>query len=92
MRKESSGVDGSRKGRVRVKFTNAQLKQNWIDSLSCPSMVDGGSVGCESAGLDWVLGIDPDTCGAVALLKPDVSDYTAQVCMMSLVHACYDSF
>lgn len=77
--------DGNKNARARVldKFTVAQLKQNWIDSLSCPFPVDGDNIGSDSGGLDWVLGIDPDTSGALALLKPSDSGCTAQVCVMS---------
>ncbi|KAK4761635.1 hypothetical protein SAY87_029519 [Trapa incisa] len=76
-------VNGSRtlrsRERTRDKSFDAQLKQNWLNSLSCPFPVDGGSVGYDSLALDWVLGIDPDTSGAVAILKPNLSDYTAEV-------------
>ncbi|KAL2540948.1 hypothetical protein Adt_01926 [Abeliophyllum distichum] len=58
-----------------------QLKLNWLDSLSCPFLdenenkclknSDFGNAGSESSG--WVMGIDPDISGALALLKPDDS-------------------
>ncbi|PKI77214.1 Holliday junction resolvase MOC1, chloroplastic-like [Punica granatum] len=82
-RKRSSGGSGNGRARVgdrvRVKVSDAQLKQNWIDSLSCPIADGGGDVSCGSGGLDWVLGIDPDVSGAVAVLKPSELGCTAQV-------------
>ncbi|XP_027343488.1 Holliday junction resolvase MOC1, chloroplastic isoform X1 [Abrus precatorius] len=68
--------------RRRVKASDAQLKENWLDSLSYPfpekthlfndpTRIDDGS--------KWVLGIDPDVSGAVALLKTHGSVCSAQV-------------
>ncbi|XP_022890724.1 Holliday junction resolvase MOC1, chloroplastic-like isoform X1 [Olea europaea var. sylvestris] len=58
-----------------------QLKLNWLDSLSCPFLdenenkclesSDFSNVGSEPSG--WVMGIDPDISGALALLKPNDS-------------------
>nr|XP_011458990.1 PREDICTED: uncharacterized protein LOC105349862 [Fragaria vesca subsp. vesca] len=53
--------------RVRDKATDAELKDNWLASLSCPSpqIIDGE----RDSDSSWVFGIDPDVSGALALLK-----------------------
>ncbi|XP_040994757.1 Holliday junction resolvase MOC1, chloroplastic-like [Juglans microcarpa x Juglans regia] len=67
-------------GRV-VEASAAQLKENWLDSLTCPfpdnsaPLEDNGT----NAGSDWVLGIDPDSHGALALLRTAESGSSAQV-------------
>lgn len=76
--------NGNGNGRIRVKSksaADAQLKQRWLDSLTCPVAASSGQVGCDGGGLgsDWVIGIDPDLSGALALLKPDESGFSAQV-------------
>ncbi|KAG2670991.1 hypothetical protein I3760_14G112600 [Carya illinoinensis] len=64
-----------------VEASAAQLKENWLDSLTCPfpdnsaPLEDNGT----NAGSDWVLGIDPDTHGALALLRTAESGSSAQV-------------
>ncbi|PON59567.1 MutS [Trema orientale] len=72
--------------RVRVKVSEAELKENWLASLSCPLPRDFGNFDGEgeesnpdSAGSNWVIGIDPDLSGAVAILKDGDSDCPAQV-------------
>ena len=74
-------------------ITEAQLRQNWLDSLSCPfpEKIDYNSSsnsncssdllnfhgnGSPNLGSEWVIGVDPDASGALALLKPD---HSAQV-------------
>lgn len=61
---------------------HAQLKENWLASISCPYPQkinsDEGILNCDPNGVanaasEWVIGIDPDVSGAVALLKPDNS-------------------
>ncbi|PON75705.1 MutS [Parasponia andersonii] len=71
---------------VRVKVSEAELKENWLASLSCPLPRDFGNFAGEgeesdpdNAGSNWVIGIDPDLSGAVAVLKGDDSDFPAQV-------------
>uniref|UniRef100_A0A5B7BC88 Holliday junction resolvase MOC1, chloroplastic n=1 Tax=Davidia involucrata TaxID=16924 RepID=A0A5B7BC88_DAVIN len=73
-------------GRVRAKVSDAQLKENWLDSLTCPfserllrsdSETDVRHTSMGSTG--WVIGIDPDLSGALALLKPDETGCSAQV-------------
>ncbi|XP_062172203.1 Holliday junction resolvase MOC1, chloroplastic-like isoform X3 [Alnus glutinosa] len=64
-----------------VKDTAAQLKENWLDSLTCPcphgsDPLNGNGT---NAALDWVVGIDPDLNGALALLKSVESGSSAQV-------------
>ncbi|XP_016505200.1 Holliday junction resolvase MOC1, chloroplastic-like [Nicotiana tabacum] len=44
----------------------AQLKMDWLESLSCPFQY---TKDLNNAG--WVIGVDPDTSGALALLKPN---------------------
>ncbi|KAJ0978970.1 hypothetical protein J5N97_014444 [Dioscorea zingiberensis] len=69
--------------RIRVppraaKVSNLQLKEKWLDSLSLNPLGGGEGVICASE-TQWVLGVDPDVSGAVALLKPEVSGSSAQV-------------
>lgn len=61
---------------------DAQLKENWLASISCPYPQkinsDEGNLyselnGVANAASEWVIGIDPDVSGAIALLKPDNS-------------------
>jgi len=64
-----------------VKDTAAQLKENWLDSLTCPcphgsDPLNGNGTNAAS---DWVVGIDPDLNGALALLKSVESGSSAQV-------------
>lgn len=80
---------------VRVGLSDAQLKQNWLASLSCPFpqrtststtstapyLGDGESSG-SNAGSNWVIGVDPDTSGALALLKGDDSPDSVQVILL----------
>ncbi|XP_062082288.1 Holliday junction resolvase MOC1, chloroplastic [Humulus lupulus] len=76
------------KARVKVKASEAELKENWLASLSCPLPRDFGTSHGEAreegsdprnAGSDWVIGIDPDLSGALAVLKGDDPDCPAQV-------------
>ncbi|XP_042480030.1 Holliday junction resolvase MOC1, chloroplastic isoform X2 [Macadamia integrifolia] len=71
--------------RVRVKVSEAQLKENWLASLSYPfSQMDGqrsinGEEPTSNVDSQWVIGIDPDLSGALALLKSENSVCSAQV-------------
>ncbi|CAL9044083.1 unnamed protein product [Musa banksii] len=72
--------------RVRTTASDALLKEEWLDSLSFPfsenfrQIVPVADEEIESdSDAEWVVGIDPDISGAVALLKPDGSGYSAQV-------------
>ncbi|KAJ4848555.1 hypothetical protein Tsubulata_007854 [Turnera subulata] len=71
----------------------AQLKLDWLESLTCPlpdngstekGLNAGGFVGegdlvrC-NAGSSWVVGVDPDTSGALALLNLDGGGCSARV-------------
>ncbi|KAK3032371.1 hypothetical protein RJ639_037089 [Escallonia herrerae] len=74
--KKSGGVRES--GRARAKASDAQLKETWLDSLTYPLPVKPVtfSSGTEepppcNSGSKWVIGVDPDACGALALLKTD---------------------
>ncbi|GAB2246165.1 hypothetical protein Droror1_Dr00001658 [Drosera rotundifolia] len=74
-------------GRARVKvYATAQLKENWLDSLSCPFGCDldkmvakGDERRSGIGGSDWVVGVDPDVSGALALLKTDQLGCSAQI-------------
>ncbi|KAJ4724476.1 Holliday junction resolvase MOC1, chloroplastic [Melia azedarach] len=56
----------------------AQLKQNWLDSLTFPPLHDLTTTQT-NADSEWVLGVDPDLSGALAVLKTDQSGCSAQV-------------
>ncbi|KAJ7964966.1 Holliday junction resolvase MOC1, chloroplastic [Quillaja saponaria] len=71
--------------RARDKLFDVQLKGNWLASLSCSipeksQLLNGEEeLNHSNGGSDWVIGIDPDISGAVALLKSDESGSSAQV-------------
>lgn len=85
----SSGVRDRVRVRVRlgVKASAVELKENWLASLSCPlprgtyGGLNGDQEDSDSANAasDWVIGIDPDTYGAFAVLKGNGPDCSAQV-------------
>lgn len=70
---------------VRAKVSDAQLKDNWLASLSCPFLqtrenFDGTADSTRTnSDSSWVIGVDPDLSGALALLKGDESGCSAQV-------------
>ncbi|XP_058079028.1 Holliday junction resolvase MOC1, chloroplastic isoform X2 [Magnolia sinica] len=72
---------------TRLPVSNSQLKEKWLDSLSCPFVERDGDLGIDGVvtpgsdvGPEWVVGIDPDVSGALALLKVDGdSGVSAQV-------------
>ncbi|XP_068663875.1 Holliday junction resolvase MOC1, chloroplastic [Aristolochia californica] len=78
--------------RVKVRASNSQLKEDWINSLSSPFI--GSSAGVNGkdplgdVGSGWVLGIDPDVSGALAVLKEDGSDLSAQVFDTPSLNVC----
>ncbi|OMO89092.1 hypothetical protein CCACVL1_08024 [Corchorus capsularis] len=51
----------------------AALKEEWLDSLSCPLPESQDDPTQINADINWVIGVDPDLSGALALLKPDPS-------------------
>lgn len=69
----------------RVKASDTQFKENWLASLSYPfpektHLLNGEHDPThQNDGSKWVLGIDPDVSGAVALLKTHGSVCSAQV-------------
>ncbi|KAK4419641.1 Holliday junction resolvase MOC1, chloroplastic [Sesamum alatum] len=73
--------NGSTRGSTRdrkVSLDAHQLRLNWLDSLSCPlpendENRDAKDPDCCRAVSDWVIGVDPDLSGALAVLKPDNS-------------------
>lgn len=73
------------KARCVKKVDVSELKEKWLCSMSCPFDISvdlvGGSLRENGSELDWVVGIDPDVSGALAVLKPDSDggDYCAQV-------------
>ncbi|XXG52849.1 hypothetical protein AAC387_Pa03g1055 [Persea americana] len=79
--KKNPGVRAS----VGVTVSGSQLKENWLDSLSCPLTEKGSHLGFDgdeadsAAASECVLGIDPDISGALAVLKGDGVGFSAQV-------------
>ncbi|XP_047328923.1 Holliday junction resolvase MOC1, chloroplastic [Impatiens glandulifera] len=80
-------VVSKRSGRKPVlKLVNSQLKEDWLDSLSPPSLSEhlptvNGGIDDSNSNLasKWVIGIDPDISGALALLQSDSPDCSPQV-------------
>nr|GMD24456.1 Holliday junction resolvase MOC1, chloroplastic-like isoform X1 [Ipomoea batatas] len=61
------GKNGGRgRGRGGKEIQKAELKENWLNAISCPFPHEKPSP-------EWVIGVDPDVSGALALLKPDQS-------------------
>ncbi|CAH9100094.1 unnamed protein product [Cuscuta epithymum] len=61
------GTGGGRaRARGGKKLLRDELRENWLDALSCPFPHGKPSI-------DWVIGVDPDVSGALAILKPDHS-------------------
>ncbi|KAK1291853.1 hypothetical protein QJS10_CPB17g01679 [Acorus calamus] len=74
----------SRASRVRVSASAlaCELKENWLDSLSCPFSEHTGDTQSgepKNAGSELVVGIDPDVSGALSLLRGDGPGLCAQV-------------
>ena len=69
----------------RIKATDAQLKDNWLASLSYPfpekpQLLNGAlDLNQRNETSGWLIGVDPDVSGAVALLKTDELGCSAQV-------------
>ncbi|XP_047939003.1 Holliday junction resolvase MOC1, chloroplastic [Salvia hispanica] len=69
----------SKKSRAKKVLIDAQqLKLNWLESLSCPRPQNDAirpphDSGPGNADTRWVIGVDPDLSGALAVLKPDNS-------------------
>lgn len=70
---EFGKTGGRARGRGGKESQKAELKENWLDALSCPFPHEKHSP-------EWVIGVDPDVSGAFALLKPD---HSAQVILSS---------
>ncbi|XP_057480806.1 Holliday junction resolvase MOC1, chloroplastic [Actinidia eriantha] len=73
-------------GKARSKVSDTQLKENWLDSLSSPFAGtllrpngEIADVGRSNSDSRWVIGVDPDVSGALALLKNDDFGCNAQV-------------
>ncbi|KAM1000313.1 hypothetical protein ACFX2A_007077 [Malus domestica] len=68
---KSVGV-GDRAATAKVSDA-AHLKHNWLASLSCPFPQNPDTLDSTSTNSDssWVIGVDPDVSGALALLKGD---------------------
>nr|CAD1839946.1 unnamed protein product [Ananas comosus var. bracteatus] len=82
----AAAVNGAVRVRSATRVLEAQLKEEWLGSLSFPFPDNGRSPAPDSngggggeSGAEWVVGIDPDASGALALLKPDGSAFCAQV-------------
>ncbi|KAK9154389.1 hypothetical protein Sjap_001869 [Stephania japonica] len=70
IRRKSGGV---KKGGRSKLVSDSELKQNWLSSLSCPLPLSQAQEEEEEehkkTTSEWVIGIDPDVSGALALLK-----------------------
>ena len=62
-----------------ILLSAVQLKQDWLRSLSFPSLESRAQSGDSDSSDACVIGIDPDSSGALALLRGD----TAQVSYFS---------
>ncbi|KAK4492334.1 hypothetical protein RD792_003138 [Penstemon davidsonii] len=74
--KPNPSPNRSRKGTTRDRKVNLdvnQLKLNWLSSLSSPLSNHSNDSGCCNADSGWIIGVDPDLSGALAVLKPDNS-------------------
>ncbi|XP_072982934.1 Holliday junction resolvase MOC1, chloroplastic-like [Typha latifolia] len=90
--KTAAAVNGATKVRVRGKVSESQLKEDWLGSLSFPfpekerpppppptTMTPEEGDGGDDSGSGWVIGVDPDVKGALALLKNEAFGCSAQV-------------
>ncbi|KAF7119769.1 hypothetical protein RHSIM_Rhsim13G0206200 [Rhododendron simsii] len=82
----SSTKNPRERGGVRSRVSDAQLKEKWLDSLTCPCPNDllrsncgVSDVGRSDSDSPWVIGVDPDVSGALALLKNDDFGCSPQV-------------
>ncbi|XWS52592.1 hypothetical protein CRYUN_Cryun11dG0084200 [Craigia yunnanensis] len=69
----------SARNSLKLSADAAALKEGWLDSLYCPLPDTGEDPTRTNADSSWVIGIDPDLSGALALLKTDSSGCSAQV-------------
>lgn len=74
----SSGGTKSRAKSKKVTLDAHQFRLNWLESLSCPSLDNDKNRASDDSGpcnadSGWVVGVDPDLSGALAVLKPDNS-------------------
>lgn len=71
---------------VKAKVSESVLREKWLDSLSYPVVVgsDTGELGSNGSS-EWVIGVDPDVSGALALLKTDHSGFSAQVSLVFII-------
>lgn len=75
---KKKSISGSSSGRrfiikrSKVSCDN-QLKVEWLNSLTYPLPTKESESESEEAKSQWVIGIDPDVSGALALLKTDHS-------------------
>ncbi|GMH07620.1 hypothetical protein Nepgr_009460 [Nepenthes gracilis] len=73
------------RARVRAGVSDVRLKENWLASLSCPfsekfdHLCIKEDVPRNNAGYEWIIGVDPDVSGALALLRTDCLGCSAQV-------------
>lgn len=73
----------SSKKSVKPKVSESLLREKWLDSLSYSPVDVVGSdtveLGSNGKASEWIIGVDPDVSGALALLKTDHSGFSAQV-------------
>ena len=70
-----------KKSTTKDKVSESALREKWLDSLSYPVSVASDTVelGANGSSSEWIIGVDPDVSGALALLKSDHSGFSAQV-------------
>ncbi|KAM7523007.1 hypothetical protein LguiA_012909 [Lonicera macranthoides] len=73
-KKSTSNIGGRRVITKRRKVScDNQLKEEWLNSLTYPLLTKESGSESEEVKSEWVIGIDPDVSGALALLKTDNS-------------------
>ncbi|XP_057433880.1 Holliday junction resolvase MOC1, chloroplastic [Lotus japonicus] len=76
----SSPIQTKVRRKVKASESDAQLKENWLASLSYPNRLnEEQDLTRKNDASEWILGIDPDVSGAVALLKTHDSVCSPQV-------------
>ncbi|XP_026424483.1 Holliday junction resolvase MOC1, chloroplastic-like [Papaver somniferum] len=63
--------------KVKDKVSSAELKEKWLTSLSTP--LHDESESNDKRLVEWVIGVDPDVSGALALLRSDDFGCSVQV-------------
>ncbi|XP_022756706.1 Holliday junction resolvase MOC1, chloroplastic-like isoform X2 [Durio zibethinus] len=69
----------SARNSLKLSVDAATMNEGWLDSLSCPLPYNGEGPTQTDADSSWVIGVDPDLSGALAILKTDSSGCSAKV-------------